>query len=79
MDGPGCHYRSCQRRASRQLPVRPLRWKGIEAEIVKGTDYREIAARVVMYTPWLTIDREVKSSGRVPSWGDIAEWRVAVA
>ena len=50
---------------------------GIEAEIVKVTDYAEIAARGVLSTPGLVIDGEVRSAGRIPSAGDIAEWLIA--
>ncbi len=49
---------------------------GVEAEILKVTDYAEIASRGVMSTPGLVIDGEVRSTGRVPSAGDIAEWLV---
>ena len=51
---------------------------GVEAEVVKVTDYAEIASRGVMNTPGLVIDGEVKSAGRIPAAGDIAEW-LAVA
>ena len=47
---------------------------GIEAEIVKVADDRDIAARGVLKTPGLVIDGKVVSVGRVPSPGDIAEW-----
>jgi len=47
---------------------------GVAAEILKVTDYAEIAAHGVMNTPGLVIDGEVKSAGRIPSPGDIAEW-----
>ena len=50
---------------------------GVEAEVVKVTDYAEIASRGVMNTPGLIIDGEVKSTGRIPAVGDIAEWLVA--
>jgi small redox-active disulfide protein 2 len=50
---------------------------GVEAEIVKVTDYAEIASRGVMSTPGLVIDGQVRSTGRIPSAGDIAEWLVA--
>ncbi len=50
---------------------------GVAAEILKVTDYAEIAARGVMNTPGLVIDGEVKSTGRIPAVGDIAEWLVA--
>jgi hypothetical protein len=48
----------------------------MEAEIVKVSDDREIAARGVLTTPGLVIDGRVVSTGRVPSAGDIAVWLV---
>ena len=50
---------------------------GVAAEFVKVTDYAEIASRGVMSTPGLVIDGQIRSTGRVPSAGDIAEWLVA--
>ena len=50
---------------------------GVEADVLKVTDYAEIASRGVMNTPGLIIDGEVKSAGRIPSAGDIAEWLTA--
>ena len=50
---------------------------GVEAEVVKVTEDPEIAARGVMNTPGLVIDGVVRSAGRVPSAGDIAEWLTA--
>ena len=47
---------------------------GVEAEIVKVTDYREIAAHGILSTPGLIIDGGVRSAGRIPSAGDIAAW-----
>jgi small redox-active disulfide protein 2 len=51
---------------------------GVEAEVVKVADDAEIAARGVLTTPGLVIDGVLRSAGRVPSVGDIAEW-LAVA
>ncbi len=50
---------------------------GVEAEVVKVSDDATIASRGVLNTPGLVIDGTVKSAGRVPSAGDIAEWLIA--
>jgi small redox-active disulfide protein 2 len=50
---------------------------GVEADVVKVADDREIAARGVLKTPGLVIDGRVVSAGRVPSPGDIAEMLTA--
>jgi small redox-active disulfide protein 2 len=47
---------------------------GVEAEVVKVTDYGQIMAYGVMSTPGLVIDGKVVSYGRIPSAGDIALW-----
>ena len=47
---------------------------GIDAEIVKVTDYAEIMAFGIMSTPGLVIDGKVVSYGRVPSAADIRVW-----
>ncbi len=47
---------------------------GIEAEIVKVTDDREIARHGILSTPGLVIDGQIRSYGRIPSAGDIATW-----
>jgi len=46
---------------------------GIEAEIIKVTDFQDIASYGVMSTPALVIDEKVVSSGKVLKAEDIKE------
>ncbi len=68
--GPGCD--NCKRLEvnARQAVL----MAGVEAEVVKVSDYGRIVSYGVMSTPGLVIDGKVMSYGRVPSAGDIAEW-----
>lgn len=65
--GSGCanceKLEGLARQASDQL--------GLNAEIVKVTDYPEIMAYGVMSTPALVVDEELKLAGRVPSLDEI--------
>jgi len=47
---------------------------GIEAEVVKIKEIKEIAARGVLATPGLVIDGKVKSAGRVVKKEQIITW-----
>ena len=68
--GPGCA--NCQRLETNAREA--VAMAGIEAEIVKVTDYGQIHAYGVMSTPGLVIDGRVVSAGRIPGAGDIAAW-----
>lgn len=68
--GPGCA--NCQKLEKNAREAVTL--AGVEAEIVKVTDYREIAAHGILSTPGLIIDGVVRSAGRIPNPGDIAAW-----
>lgn len=46
---------------------------GIEAEVIKVTDFAQIAAYGVMSTPALVIDEKVASYGKVLKSNEIAE------
>lgn len=68
--GPGCN--NCQRLEANAREA--VAMAGIEADIVKVTDYGQIMSYGIMSTPGLVIDGTVVSYGRVPSAGDIAVW-----
>ena len=44
---------------------------GVEAEVVKVTEYPDIMAYNVMSTPGLVINEKVVSTGRIPSSAEI--------
>ncbi|MHB1416608.1 MAG: thioredoxin family protein, partial [Chloroflexota bacterium] len=50
---------------------------GVQAEVEKVTEYREIVSYGVMATPGLVIDGEVRSAGRIPSKAEISSWITA--
>lgn len=68
--GPGCN--NCKRLEANAREA--VGMAGVEAEIIKVTDYAEIAAHGVLSTPGLVIDGKLVSAGRIPSAGDIAVW-----
>ena len=70
--GPGCS--NCQKvEAAAKSAVASM---GVEAEITKVTDYKEIVELGIMATPGLIVNDEVVSSGRIPSETEIITWVV---
>lgn len=69
---PNCKKLEAEARAALDSITPPLAY-----EIVKVTDYAEIAAFGVMSTPALVINDEVVVSGRIPSRQHIIEWAFA--
>ncbi len=51
-----------------------LKETGINAEIKKVTDIKEIMNNGVMIIPALAIDGKVKSAGKIPSVEEIKNW-----
>lgn len=47
---------------------------GIDAQIIKVTDYAEIMKYPILSTPGLVINEKVVSSGRIPTESEISGW-----
>jgi small redox-active disulfide protein 2 len=67
--GSGCKNCNALEGATRQA----LTELGIDDDIVKITDFGEIASFGVMSTPALAIDGNVKTTGRVPTVEELKE------
>ncbi len=65
--GSGCA--NCQKLEG--LAKKAIDELGIEADIVKVTEYLEIMAFGVMAMPALVVDEKVKVAGRVPRYDDV--------
>ncbi|SMF35426.1 thioredoxin family protein [Desulfovibrio gilichinskyi] len=68
--GPGCP--KCKK--VEKIVREAIAEAGIEAEVVKVSDFQEIASFGVFSTPAVAIDGDVKVVGRVPSKDEILEW-----
>jgi small redox-active disulfide protein 2 len=65
--GSGCA--NCKR--VEQIARKVVTTLGIEAEIIKVTDYNKIIAYNVLSTPGLIINDKLVASGRIPSEAEI--------
>jgi len=68
--GPGCA--NCQKvEAAAQKAIANM---GVEAEIIKVTDYAQIMAYNVLATPGLVINEKLVSAGRIPQESEVMTW-----
>jgi len=68
--GSGCA--NCKR--LEQIAHKVVSEMGIEAEVIKVTEYPDIMAYNVLSTPGLVINEKVVSSGRIPKPAEVTTW-----
>ncbi|MFC1824480.1 thioredoxin family protein [Thermodesulfobacteriota bacterium] len=68
--GPGC--RRCEQTEANVRDA--VREAGVDAEVEKVTDLKEIARYGVLGTPAVVIGGDVKSVGKVPTKEEIITW-----
>ncbi len=68
--GSGCA--NCKR--LEQVTHKVVDEMGVEAEIIKVTEYPDIMHYNVLSTPGLVINEKVVSSGRIPAPAEINNW-----
>jgi small redox-active disulfide protein 2 len=68
--GSGCA--NCKR--LEQIARKVVSEMGIEAEIVKVTEYPDIMAYNVLSTPGLVVNEKLVSSGRIPTPAEVTTW-----
>lgn len=65
--GSGCA--NCKR--VEQIARKVITDMGIEADVIKVTDYNDIASYNILSTPGLVINEKVVSSGRIPTPAEV--------
>ena len=65
--GSGCA--NCKR--VEQIARKVVTEMGVEAEVIKVTDYNDIMAYNILSTPGLVINEKVVSYGRIPSAAEV--------
>lgn len=68
--GPGCA--NCAK--AEKVVQEAVMEAGVEANIVKVTDFAEMAQLGVLTTPAIVVDGQVKCVGKVPAKADVLSW-----
>jgi len=70
--GSGCA--NCKR--LEQLANKAVMEMGMQAEVVKVTDYNDIMQYPILSTPGLVINEKLVCSGRIPTQAEVTIWLV---
>ena len=70
--GSGCA--NCKR--LEQLANKAVMEMGMQAEVVKVTDYNDIMQYPILSTPGLVINEKLVCSGRIPTQAEVTTWLV---
>ncbi len=68
--GPGCA--SCEKTA--KIVAAAIAATGVDATVIKVTDFQEIAKLGIFSTPALVVNGDVKSVGNTPKQDDVEKW-----
>jgi small redox-active disulfide protein 2 len=68
--GSGCA--NCKR--VEQITRKVVEEMALEADVIKVTDYNDIAAYNILSTPGLVINENVVCSGRIPTPAEVTTW-----
>ena len=68
--GPGCA--KCKQ--TEELVRRVVTEMGVQADIVKVSDIKEMVTAGIMSTPALAVDGVIKMAGRVPKADEVKQW-----
>lgn len=68
--GPGCPKCALAEKNVKEAVAE----SGVEAEVVKVSDFQEIAMMGVFSTPAVVIDGEVKITGKAPGKTEVLKW-----
>ena len=68
--GPGCS--NCKKLEA--IAHQAVDQMGLEAEVIKVTEYPAINAYNILTTPGLVVNEKVVSAGRIPTVAEVTTW-----